>query len=127
MPIAEFGLGQALVTVAGVFFIFMFIWILVTILSDLFRDHELSGWGKAGWAFFLVFFPYITAFVYLIARGHGMRERMVAQQAQMQQQAESYIREVAASPADEISKLHELLTKGAITQEEYDRMKAKVA
>lgn len=128
LPIADFGLGEALLTVAGVFFIFMFIWILVTILSDLFRDHELSGWGKAGWAFFLIFFPYITAFVYLIARGHGMRERAIAQQVEMQTQAENYIRQVAtSSPADEVAKLHDLLSKGAITQDEFERLKAKIA
>ena len=51
----------------------IWIWILITILSDLFRDHELSGWGKAAWVLFLVFIPFLTALIYLIARGNGMR------------------------------------------------------
>lgn len=128
IPLAEFGLGEALLTVAGVFFVFVFIWVLITILSDLFRDHELSGWTKAGWSFFLIFFPYVTAFVYLISHGQGMRERALAQQIELRQRAESYVQEVAAStPADEVAKLHDLLSKGAITQDEYERLKAKIA
>jgi hypothetical protein len=128
LPIADFGLGEAIVTVLMIFLIFIFIWVLVTILTDLFRDHELSGWAKAGWCFFLIFFPYITAFVYLIARGKGMRDRAIAQQVEMQQAADQYIRQVASSsPADEVAKLHDLLTKGAINQDEYERLKAKVA
>ena len=128
LPIADFGLGEAIVTVLMIFLIFIFIWVLITILTDLFRDHEISGWAKAAWCFLLIFFPYITAFVYLIARGKGMRERAIAQQVELQQATDKYIRQVASSsPADEIAKLHELQTKGAITEEEFTRLKAKIA
>ena len=73
MLIADFGLGEALLTALMVFFLVIWIWILITILTDLFRDHEVSGVAKAVWVFFLVFLPYLTGVIYLIARGGGMR------------------------------------------------------
>lgn len=123
---ADYGLGEALLTVLSIFFIVIWIWILITVLVDLFRDHELSGWLKAVWVFFLVFLPVITVLIYLIARGGGMRERALAEQQQVQQATDEYIRSVATSPADELHKLHDLREKGAISAEEYERMKAKV-
>ncbi|MGH2713943.1 MAG: SHOCT domain-containing protein [Thermoleophilaceae bacterium] len=127
MYIADYGLGEALLTTLAIFFIVIWIWVLITIISDVFRDHELSGGMKALWVFALIFFPYITAFVYLIARGKGMRERAIRQQAETRQAAESYIRDVAGtSPVDELAKLHDLQQKGAISQEEFDRLKAKI-
>src|SRR5215510_8057925 len=94
---ADFGLGQALLTVLALFFLVIWIWILITVLIDLFRDHELSGWWKAVWVFFLVFLPFITVLIYLIARGGGMRNRAIAEQKHMQQASEEYIRSVAGS------------------------------
>ena len=127
MHIADFGLGEALLTTLAIFFIVIWIWVLITIISDVFRDHELSGGMKAVWVFALIFFPYITAFVYLIARGKGMRERAIRQQAETRQAAESYIRDVAGtSPVDELAKLHDLRQQGAISEKEFDRLKAKV-
>lgn len=124
--LADYGLGEALLTVLSIFFIVIWIWILITVLVDLFRDHELSGWWKAVWVFFLVFLPVITVLIYLIARGSGMRERAIAEQRQVQKATDEYIRSVAASPADELHKLHDLREKGAISAEEYERLKAKV-
>jgi hypothetical protein len=127
MLIADYGLGEALLTTLAIFFLVIWIWVLITIISDLFRDHELSGGMKAVWLFALLFFPYITAFVYLIARGKGMRERAIRQQAEARQAAETYIREVAGtSPVDELAKLNDLRQQGAISQEEFDRLKAKL-
>jgi hypothetical protein len=127
MLIADYGLGEALLTTLAIFFIVVWIWVLITIISDLFRDHELSGGMKAVWLFALLFFPYITAFVYLIARGKGMRERAIRQQAEARQAAESYIRDVAGtSPVDELARLNDLRLQGAISQEEFDRLKAKL-
>src|SRR3954463_8105179 len=99
MPVvlADYGLGEALLTVLSIFFLVIFIWVLIVILTDLFRDHETSGWAKAAWAFFLIVFPYVTAFVYLIARGKGMRERAVRERAEAQKEAEAYVRRVAGS------------------------------
>jgi ABC-type multidrug transport system fused ATPase/permease subunit len=124
---ADFGLGEALLVVLEIFFIVIWIWILITVLIDLFRDHELSGWWKAVWVFFLVFLPVITVLIYLIARGSGMRDRAIQEQKHMQQASEQYIRSVAgSSPVDELHKLDELRTRGTITQEEFDRLKARV-
>jgi Short C-terminal domain len=129
MPVvsADYGLGEALLTVLSIFFLVIFIWILIVILTDLFRDQELSGWAKAIWAFFLIVIPYLTAFIYLIARGKGMRERQIAEQAEAQKEAQAYIQRVAGtSPVDELHKLNDLKEKGAISQEEFDSMKAKI-
>jgi len=124
--IAEFGLGEALLTVLAVFFFVIWIWIMITILTDLFRDHEHSGVVKAVWVFFLVFFPFVGALVYLIVRGSGMRDRALAAEADAQKQMDSYIREAAGSPADELAKLAELRDKGTLTDEEFNRMKARL-
>ncbi len=127
MFLAAINLGEAMLLALEIFFFVIWIWILITILSDLFGDHELSGWAKAAWVLFLVFVPFITALIYLIARGEGMRERTIKAQAEAKQHMDAYIREQAhASPADELHKLSELKDKGAISAEEFDRAKAKL-
>jgi hypothetical protein len=127
VPFADFNLGDALLLVLEIFFFVIWIWILITILMDLFRDHALSGWWKAVWVLFLVFIPFLTALVYLIARGGGMRERTIKAQAEAKQHMDSYIREQAnSSPADELHKLNDLKEKGAISSEEFDKAKAKL-
>jgi hypothetical protein len=83
MVLAEFGTGQILWSV---------FWLLIAVFGDIFRDPELSGWGEAGWSVFMIVAPYLGIFVYLIARGHGMSERAVAQQQAKQAQFESYVR-----------------------------------
>jgi len=125
--LAAINLGEAMLLALEIFFFVIWIWILVTILSDLFRDHELSGWAKAVWVLFLVFVPFITALIYLIARGEGMRDRTIKAQAEAKQHMDAYIREQAhASPADELHKLNDLKEKGAISAEEFERAKAKL-
>ena len=127
MIIADFTLGDALLTVLEIFLLVVWFWILIAILGDLFRDHELSGWWKAVWVFFLIFVPFLTALIYLIARGHGMRDRSIREQAEARKHFESYVRETAAtSPVDELHKLSELKDKGAISDAEYEQMKAKI-
>jgi len=124
---ADIEFGEALLVAFEVFFFVIWIWILITILSDLFRDHETSGWGKAAWVLFLVFIPFVTALIYLIARGGGMRERAIKAQAEAKQHMDSYIQEQAhSSPADELHKLQELKEKGALSAEEFDTAKAKL-
>jgi hypothetical protein len=127
IPFADYSLGDALLTVLEIFFLVIWVWILITIMIDLFRDHEVSGWWKAVWVFFLIVIPFLTALVYLIVRGHGMRERAIQHQADMQKASESYIKEVAGtSPVDELHKLNDLREKGAISQQEFDSLKAKI-
>jgi Short C-terminal domain/Phospholipase_D-nuclease N-terminal len=128
LPVADISFGEILLITLQVFLFVIWIWILITILSDLFRDHELSGWGKAAWVFFLVFIPFLTALIYLIARGEGMRDRTIEAQADAKKHFDEYVRQQAhgGSAADELHKLSELKAKGDLTQEEFDRAKAKL-
>ena len=110
-----------------------FIWIAALMvwfrcLFDLFGDHTLSGWGKAGWTILLVFVPWLGALIYLIARGRSMNERALAKMADAQAAQERYIKQVAtesANPAEQITKAKALLDSGAITHAEFDALKAK--
>ena len=126
MIVAEYTFGQGLLTVLAVFVFVAWIMVLFTILSDLFRDHGLSGWGKAAWVLFLIFVPFLAALIYLIARGGGMRERSIAQQQEAKEQFDTYVRQTAGGGADELAKLSDLRDKGAITDEEFQRAKAKL-
>lgn len=126
MLFADFTFGHALLTVLEVFIFVAWIMVLVTILGDVFRDHGLSGWAKAGWVFFLIFVPFVAALIYLVVRGDGMRERSLAQQQEAKSQFDAYVRQAAGSDLDELAKLAELRDKGAISPEEYERMKAKL-
>jgi hypothetical protein len=128
MPLADISFGEILLVALEIFFFVIWIWILITILSDLFRDHELSGWGKAAWVLFLVFIPFLTALIYLIARGEGMRDRTIKAQADAKKHFDEYVRQQAhaSSPADELHKLAELKDKGALSTEEFEQAKAKL-
>lgn len=128
MPLADISFGEILLVALEIFFFVIWIWILITILSDLFRDHELSGWAKAAWVLFLVFIPFLTALIYLIARGEGMRDRTIKAQADAKKHFDEYVREQAhaGSPAEELHKLNELKEKGALSQAEFDQAKAKL-
>ncbi|WP_028642644.1 SHOCT domain-containing protein [Nocardioides sp. URHA0020] len=111
------------------FFLLMaYLVVLFQILTDLFRDRDTSGVAKAFWVFFLIILPLVTSLVYLIARGQGMAERNITAVKQAQASQEDYIRSVtgtAASPTEEIHRAKGLLDSGAITQAEFDALKAK--
>ena len=101
------------------------IWIAITCFIDIFRRHDIGGWGKALWVVFIIVLPFLGVLVYLIAQHEGMRERSV-KQAQAQQAAfDSYVKETAGGSAAEIAKAKELLDAGTITQEEFDAIKAR--
>lgn len=107
---------------------FACIWIFITVFVDIFRDPELNGWVKALWVLFLVFLPFLAAFVYLIARGKGMTQRNLERAQAMNAQQSEYIRSVAGtqqSAAGEIESAKRLLDSGAITAAEYEALKAK--
>lgn len=124
---ADFSLGDALLVTLEIFLLAIWIWILITVLVDLFRDHELSGWAKAAWVFFLIVLPFLGVLIYLIARGDGMRQRAIEEQRHMQQATNEYIRSVAtSSPVDELHRLDELRARGAITQDEFDGLKTRL-
>lgn len=119
--------------IAWMFWIFVFVaylMVIFSIIGDLFRDDKLSGWLKAVWILFLIFVPFLTALVYLIARGNGMQKRSIAQAQELRSAQDAYIRQTAgagsgASAADDIAKAKSLLDSGAITQAEFDSLKAK--
>jgi hypothetical protein len=129
MVLAEVTFGQVLLTVLEVFLFAAWLMILFVIISDLFRDHQLSGWGKAAWVIFLIFVPFLAALVYLIARGDGMRDRAIAAQQEQQKQVDAYIRQTAGSgdsAADELTKLAKLHDEKKLSDEEFERAKAKI-
>jgi hypothetical protein len=127
VPLADITFGELLLVVVEIFLFVIWIWILFTIITDIFRDHEMSGWAKAIWILFLVFIPFLTGLVYLIVRGSGMRDRAIQAQTDAKKHFDEYVREQAhASPADELHKLNDLREKGALSQEEFDRAKAKL-
>ena len=103
------------------------IWIFITVIIDVFRDPTLNGWAKALWTVFLVFLPFLAAFIYLIARGRSMAERGAAASRTAKSETDDYIRTVAAtqSPAAQIESAKRLLDSGAVTAEEYTALKAK--
>jgi hypothetical protein len=116
--------------VAWFFWVFVFmayLMVLFSILGDLFRDHTLGGGWKAVWIIFLIFVPFLTALVYLIARGSGMQKRSVEQYAELRKQQDAYIRSAAgsSSPTDDIAKAKSLLDSGAISDAEFTALKTK--
>ena len=128
MLLADISFGEGLLFIFEFFLLFAWIWILISIIGDLFRDHELSGVAKAVWVFFLVFLPFLGVLLYLIVRGNGMRDRTIKAQVDAKKQFDSYVQEQAhaGSAADELHKLAELKDKGALSAEEFDRAKSKL-
>jgi len=108
------------------FFFVAYLMVLFQIFGDLFRDH-MSGWFKALWVIGLIVLPFITLLIYLIVRGKGMAERQSGAIRQAQADTDEYIKSVAGSSnaADQIASAKTLLDNGTITQDEFDRLKAK--
>ena len=107
----------------------VWIWLMIVILSDLFR-RDLSGWAKAAWVVFLIILPFLGTLIYLIANGSGMAERRVRDVQASQEHFDSYVRSVAkdsggGGAAGEIESAKRLLDSGTITQEEFDAIKKK--
>ena len=112
MVLADFTFGQALLTVLEIFVFAAW----------------LSGWGKAAWIIFLIFVPFLGTLIYPIARGQGMRDRALAEQQEAQKQIDAYVRETAGggSAADELTKLAKLHDEHKLSDEEFERAKAKI-
>ncbi|HEY2535897.1 MAG TPA: PLDc N-terminal domain-containing protein [Solirubrobacteraceae bacterium] len=111
-----------------IFFAFViWIWILITVLIDIFRRHDTSGFAKVLWIIFIIVLPYLGVFVYLIAEHKGMTERAIKQQEAAQSQMDRYVQSVAAKtdPTEQIAKAKGLLDTGTITQAEFDQIKQK--
>jgi hypothetical protein len=105
----------------------IFIWVAVVVLIDVFSRHDLSGWGKAGWTLLVIFLPFLGVLIYLIVNNEGMTERRTKSAQASQAEVDDYIRQTAGSggPASEIDRAKKLLDSGAITQAEFDKIKAK--
>ncbi|MFI8325064.1 SHOCT domain-containing protein [Streptomyces sp. NPDC085529] len=113
----------------------MWLFLLFKVITDIFRDHELGGWGKAGWLIFCILLPYLGVLVYVIARGKGMSARDVKQAKDAEARFQEYIRQTAGTQAaaggtpsatDELARLADLKEKGAISEQEFQQAKAKV-
>jgi uncharacterized membrane protein YcjF (UPF0283 family) len=125
--LANYNFASFLWDVLVIFAFVIWFWLLIVVFGDIFRRSDISGWGKAAWIILVIVLPYFGVFIYLIAEHSGMAERN-AQQLQAQQAVtDQYIRSVSGSggPASEIETAKNLLDSGAITQAEYDSLKAK--
>jgi len=118
-------LWDILLSIFWFMILFAWIWLLISILGDIFRDHELSGWGKALWTLFLIVIPWLGALVYLIARGRAMNERALDREQRRSQEYSARVGRDTRSTADEIAKLADLRDRGAISEEEFRHAKAK--
>ena len=127
MLLAAYTFGDVLWSMFIFFMWILWFWLLFTVFADLFRRHDVSGWGKTGWVIFVILLPFLGVFIYLIAEGKGMAERNARQMQSSQAEMDSYIRSVASSggATGEIAQAKQLLDSGAITQAEYDSIKAK--
>jgi hypothetical protein len=107
----------------------LWIWLLIYVYMDIFRRHDIGGWGKTLWVVFTLFLPFIGTFTYLIVEGRAMGDRRTAEAQQAKEDMDAYVRSVAAngavSSADQIQRANKLLNDGAITQEEYQTLKQK--
>jgi hypothetical protein len=107
------------------FAFFIWLWILFTVFTDVFRRTDISGWGKAAWIIFVIVIPYLGVFVYLIAEHKGMTERTIKQQETAKTQMDQYVKSVAgqSDPAEQIAKAKVLLDQGTISPAEFDQIK----
>ena len=129
--LAEFGTGQLFWSMVWFTLFFIWVWIVITCFMDIFRDDELGGWGKAGWCLFIIVVPYLAVFIYLIVRGSGMQKRQMAAGIANAEAQRAYIQSVAGSAStsgsvsEELARLADLRDKGALTDEEFQALKAK--
>jgi hypothetical protein len=125
--LAAYSFGDVLWTMFIFFLWILWFWLLFTVFGDLFRRHDVSGWGKAGWTILVILLPFLGVFIYLVAEGKGMAERNVRQVQASQAEMDSYIRSVSGSSSatDQIAQAKQLFDSGAISQAEFDQIKAK--
>jgi predicted membrane channel-forming protein YqfA (hemolysin III family) len=117
-----FTFSNFLADVLSIFLFVLWFWMLITVFSDLFRRHDMSGWAKVIWVIVLVLIPYLGIFIYLISQHRGMAER---QNRRMEEGREDLRKFIGYSVADELEKLQKLKNSGVITAEEYTRLRAK--
>jgi hypothetical protein len=126
MPLATFTFGDALLTLLEFAFLFLWIWIAVGVVFDIFRSQDLSNWAKALWMLFIVVLPFVGVLGYLIVRGHTMHEHQAQDALARHEVFRQYMRSVAGGPASDLNLLADLKERGVLTDEEFERAKAKV-
>jgi hypothetical protein len=125
MPLATFTFGDALLEALEIALLFLWIWVAISVVIDIFRSHDLSGGWKALWVLVIIIMPFLGVLLYLIVRGHNMHER-AANDAKAQNDAfRQYVRSATANPVDDIAKLEDLRNRDVISEEEFQRAKAK--
>ena len=118
--------GEFLWSLLVIFFMIMYFMILFSVVIDLFRNHQMGGFAKALWIIFLIFIPLISLLIYVIVYGKSMAQRQQTAVVEAQQEQDAYIKQVAGtSPAEQIAQAQQLLNSGAISQDEFDKLKAK--
>jgi len=129
---SDYPLLNVMWTMFAFFMWFLWLWLLITIFSDLFRRHDLSGWGKTGWTVMILVLPILGSLIYLIAQGSKMQQRELERRTESQAQFDTYVRSVSSnggghngSAASSISDAKKLLDSGAINADEYETLKAK--
>jgi hypothetical protein len=124
---SDFGLGDVIVSMFWFMLLVVWIWMIIAIFGDIFRDHELGGGAKALWTLFIIIIPWLGALVYLIVRGRSMNERALQAAKANDEHMRAYVRDAAGSTstADELRKLNELRAEGVLSQEDYEKAKAK--
>jgi hypothetical protein len=129
MPLADYPFFEVFWTLFVFFLWVMWFWLLFTIFGDIFRRHDLSGWGKTGWLIFTIVLPFLGVFVYLISQHDGMTQRNIERAKAQQERFDTYVRETAegssGGAAGEIERAKALLDSGAINQEEFERIKQR--
>ena len=126
--LAEFGTGEVFWSTLWFFLMFMWIWLAISIFSDIFRSPDLSGGLKAVWTIFVIFLPYLGVLVYLIARGSKMQQHALDDAKRRDEQFRGYVQDVVQTPnvVDQLSSLADLHDRGVIDDAEFAKMKAKV-
>src|ERR671923_1292174 len=127
MPLADYPFLEVMWTMLVFFLWVMWFWLLITIWSDIFRRHDLSGLGKAGWLIFTIVLPFLGVFIYLITQHEAMAKRNIERARAQQEHFDQYVREAAGSggAAAEIERAKGLLDSGAINQDEFERIKQR--
>jgi hypothetical protein len=126
--LAEFGTGQVFWSLLWLAMFFIWIWLFIVVVGDIFRSHDLGGWGKALWSLFIIFVPYFGVLVYLLFRGPKMHERAALQRVEQDAMMRRYIKDTARdgqSSADEVRRLSDLRAQGVLSDAEFERAKAK--
>ena len=125
--LAAYSFGDVMWSMLVFFMWILWFWMLFTVFGDLFSRRDIGGWAKAGWSVFVIILPFLGVFVYLIAEGRSMGERAMQRAQNQQAQMDDYVRSVASSGSatEEIAKGKQLFDSGAITEAEFDQLKAK--